>query len=229
MWSILNINTEYCMKWFKKISEMKKLLLLFLLFGLFSCMGKDIEPFEPGQSGQSGGQYGPNIVTDVYGVQYPSLDPTVIYCGPGWGAKMCHFLHKHDGTVWADAENYYSDFSDIKLSNFWGLHFISFFNLDSTTSYCEGWKLGETTYDGIKWNIKIRKDQEDAFWFDYDYYGSSQEIEYTITYKYEVIDGLLHFSSTDGQAFIFHPSEKNYSENFVGTGEIIESEGCLFY
>ena len=33
-----------------------------------------------------------------------------------------------------------------------------------------------------------KKDEEDILWFDLDYYGSSQEIEYTITYKYEVID-----------------------------------------
>ena len=60
------------------------------------------------------------------------------------------------------------------------------------------------------------------------YYGTSQEIEYTITYKYEVIDGLLHFSNTEGQEFIFHPSDKNYSRELIDTGEIIEQEGCLF-
>ncbi|MCR9290930.1 MAG: hypothetical protein NXI23_26470, partial [Bacteroidetes bacterium] len=179
-----------------------------------------------GETGDTGVQ---NIVTDVYGVQYPSLDPSVIYCGPGWGTKMCHFLHKYDETIWADAENYYSDFSDIKFSNFWDPYFISFFKLDSLASYCEGWRLGETTYDGIKWNIKIKKDQEDVFWFDYDYYGTSQEIEYTITYKYEVINGLLNFSSTDGQSFIFHPSERNYSEDLLDTDEIIKLEGCIFY
>ena len=67
-------------------------------------------------------------------------------------------------------------------------------------------------------------------WFEYDYYGSSEEIEYSITYKYEVIDGLLHFSSTEGegQTFIFHPSEKKYSEDFLDTDEIIRLEGCLF-
>ena len=220
---------------------MKKLLLIFLLFGLFSCMESDIEEVEPeqpeqpeqlgqyGQPEQSGQSEQQNIVTDVYGVQYPSLDPWVIYCGPGWGRKMCHFLHKYDGTIWADAGNYYSDFSDIKFSNFYNPYFISFFNLDSIASYCEGWKIGETTYNGIKWNIEIKRDQEDILWFDYDYYGSGEEIEYTITYKYQVIDGLLHFSSTDGQTFIFHPSDKNYSEDLIGSGEIIKLEGCMFY
>jgi len=220
---------------------MKKLLFLFLFFGLFSCKESDIEQFEPEQTeqpgqagypGQNGEQTGQSvgqqdIVTDVNGVQYPSLDPSVIYCGPGWGAKMCHFLHKHTGTIWADAGNYYSDFSDIKFENFWTPYFISFFNIDSSTSNCEGWKLGETTYNGIKWNIKIKKDREDIFWFDYDYYGTSAEIEYTITYKYEVKNGLLHFSSSDGQSFIFSPSEKNYSE--IDTDQIIRLDGCLFH
>jgi len=207
---------------------MKKLLLLFSLVVFFSCSESDTEQFEPEQSVPSEWQ---DIVTDASGRQYPFLDPTVLsYCGPGWGTKMCHFLHKNEGTIWADAENYYSDFSDIQFSNFSNdPYFISFFKLDSIASYCEGWKLGETTYDGIKWNIEIKKDQEDEFWFEYDYYGSSEEIEYSITYKYEVIDGLLHFSSTDGQTFIFHPSERNYSEDIVDTGEIIRLEGCMFY
>ncbi|MEL7341568.1 MAG: hypothetical protein AAGM67_13905, partial [Bacteroidota bacterium] len=67
-----------------------------------------------------------------------------------------------------------------------------------------------------------------VFWFDFDYYGSGEEIEYTNTYKYEVIDGLLHFSSADSQSVIFHPSEKNYAQDAVGTGKIIELTGCLF-
>ena len=44
-----------------------------------------------------------------------------------------------------------------------------------------------------------------------------QEIEYTITYKYKVIDGLLHFSNSEGQEFIFHPSVKNYSRELIET------------
>ena len=140
------------------------------------------------------------------------------------------FLDKYDGTIWADEENYFSDFSDIKFSNFTdNEYFISFFNIDSITSYCEGWKLGETTYDGIKWNIEIKRDQEDVLWFRYDYFGSSEEIDYSITYKYEVIDGLLNFSSTEGQAFVFYPSGKNYSEYLLDTGEIVRIEGCMFY
>ena len=138
------------------------------------------------------------------------------------------FLSKYDDTMWADTENYYSDFSDIKFERF-GPVFISFFNIDNDVSYCKGWKKEENIYDGIKWFITIKKDEEDVLWFDLDYYGSNQEIEYTITYKYEVIDGLLHFSNTEGQEFIFHPSDKNYSKDIVDTGEIIELEGCMFY
>ena len=141
-------------------------------------------------------------------------------------SKACKFLSKYDGTIWADTENYYSDFSDIKFLNI--RYFISFFNIDKEVSYCKGWKKGENTYDGIKWNITIKNDEWDILWFDYEYYGTSQEIEYTITYKYEVIDGLLHFSSSDNQTFIFSPSDKNYSRRLIDTGEIIEQEGCLF-
>ena len=103
---------------------MKSLPLLILCFGLLSCSTGGTDQFEPVQSGKPVEK---DVVTDVYGVQYPSLDPSVIYCGPGWGTKMCHFLHKYDGTTWADAENYYSDFSDIKFSNFWDPYFISFY------------------------------------------------------------------------------------------------------
>ena len=138
------------------------------------------------------------------------------------------FLSKYDDTMWADTENYYSNFSDIKFERS-GPVFISFFNIDNDVSYCKGWKKEENIYDGIKWFITIKKDESDVLWFDLDYYGSNKEIEYTITYKYEVIDGLLHFSNTEDQEFIFHPSDKNYSRELIDTGEIIEQEGCLFF
>ena len=83
-----------------------------------------------------------------------------------------------------------------------GPYFISFFNIDKDVSYCNGWKKGENIYDGKKWNIKLKNDEWDILWFDYEYYGTSQEIEYTITYKYEVIDGLLHFSNSEGHESI---------------------------
>ena len=130
--------------------------------------------------------------------------------------------------MWADTDNYYSDFSDIKFKR-GGPVFISFFNINNDVSYCKGWKGDENVYDGIKWIITFKTNEEDVLWFDYDYYGTGQEIEYTITYKYEVIDGLLHFSNSEGQEFIFHPSDKNYSRELIDTGEIIIQEGCLFF
>ena len=208
-----------------KKSALKPIRLLLLSCVLFSCWDSTVEPIAPNPSGQQGQPY---VVTDVYGRQYPSLDPSKLYCGPGWGTKMCHFLYKHDGTVWTAPAAAHSEFPDVKFSNFYDPFFISFLSIDSTAAYCEGWKLGETTHSGTKWNIAIRKDEEDVLWFDYDYYGSSNEIEHTITYKYAVIDDLLHFSSTDGQAFVFHPSAKDYSADAIHTGEIIKSGGCLF-
>ena len=202
---------------------MKKILFLFSFLILISCSKKDYS-FEHPEFGEQ------DIVTDATGVEYPALDPNVIsYCGPGWGRKFCRFLLNYDGTVWEDSENYYSDFSDIKFSRFNGNnYFISFFDFDKITSYCKGWKLGETIYNGNKWIIKIKKDQVDKLWFSFDYYGTSEEIEYTLIYKYEVINGLLHYSRSDGQTFVFRPSTKNYSENLLDTDEIITLEGCIF-
>ena len=73
------------------------------------------------------------------------------------------FLRKYDDTMWADTENYYSNFSDIKFERF-GPVFISFFNIDKDVSYCNGWKKEENIYDGIKWYITIKKDEEDILW-----------------------------------------------------------------
>ena len=212
---------------------MKKILLLFLFFVVFSCMKSEVTQHWYENK---------NAAVDAQGLVYYFLDQSRLdYCSGG-SRKFCRFLDKYDGTIWADAENYYSDFSDIKFSN--NLYFISFYNLDNSASYCEGWKVGETTYDRIKWNIRIKRDEWDLFWFDYDYYGFSEEIEYTISYKYEVIDDLLHFSRTKieknnskdvadtgeiDQTFIFSPSKKNYSKDLVDTGEIIVFEGCMFY
>ena len=199
---------------------MLRLFILFSCLLTFSCFKTEIV------------QYG-NANTDpvifASGQQLPTASRNYTkFCNPnGWGRKTCKFLSKYDGTIWADPENYYSEFSDIKFLN--DVYFISFLNINNDASYCKGWKTGETTYDGIKWDIKIKKDEWDELWFDYDYYGTSDEIEYSITYKYEVIDSLLHFSNTEGQEFIFHPSDKNYSKDFVDTEEIIEQQGCMFY
>ena len=110
---------------------MKKLLVLFSFFVVLSCSKTNSDnEFEHPEFGEL------DIVTDASGLQYPGLDPPAYqYCGPGWGAKMCRFLNKYEGTIWADADNYYSDFSDIRFEKFaTGGHFISFFKIDSTTS-----------------------------------------------------------------------------------------------
>ena len=191
---------------------MLRLFILFLCLFTFSCYKTDIVQYQT---------WNLDPMTKVSGLQVNRLQRQY---NAFYGNR---FLSKYDETMWADTENYYSDFSDIKFERS-GPVFISFFNIDKDVSYCNGWKKEENIYDGIKWYITIKKDEEDILWFDLDYYGSSQEIEYTITYKYEVIDGLLHFSNNEDQKFIFHPSDKNYSRELIDTGEIIEQEGCLF-
>ena len=185
---------------------------------MFSCFKTDTKQYET---------WNQNPVTKVSGLQINAIQ------AQNFKPNGKKFLSKYDETMWADTENYFSSFSDIKFDidiRFFnaGQHFISFFNIGEDISYCKGWKKGENTYDGKKWNIKIKKDEWDILWFDYEFYGTSQEIEYTITYKYEVIDSLLHFSSSDDQTFIFSPSDKIYSKGLIDTGEIIEQEGCLF-
>ena len=206
---------------------MRIALLLFLSILLFSCSEGEMDPIQDGPRRVIETE----IVRDRSGRGYPFLDPNVIsYCGPAWGRKFCHFLYKYDNTYWADTDNYYSDFSDIRFSIFEGgnPYFISFFNIDSVASQCDGWKIGETIHEGLKSNIRVKRDQDDVFWFDYDYYGTSENVEYTITNKYEVIDGVLHFSNSEGESFKFMPSERDYSEEGIETDEIIKLEGCLF-
>ena len=198
---------------------MLRLFILSLCLSMFSCYKADIVQYQT---------WNQDPATKVSGLQINAVQRQYNVVS---GKK---FLSKYDETMWADTENYFSSFSDIKFDidiRFFNAaeHFISFFNIGKDISYCKGWKKGENTYDGKKWNIKIKKDDWDILWFDYEYYGTSQEIEYTITYKYEVIDSLLHFSNSEGQKFIFHPSNKIYSRQSIDTGEIIEQEGCLFF
>ncbi|MFL2603483.1 MAG: hypothetical protein ACJ0PP_00940 [Flavobacteriaceae bacterium] len=195
----------------------KKLFLTVLCLSMFSCHKTDVIQSQTANTD-------PAIFAN--GQQLPTRPRSYLnYCG---APKACKFLFKYDDTFWADTENYYSEFSDIRFLNY-AAHFISFFNIGKDISYCKGFKKGENTTDGIKWNIKITKDEWDELWFDYDYYGTSEEIEYSITYKYEIIDSLLHFSNTEGREFIFHPSNKNYSKDFLETDNIIQQEGCTFY
>lgn len=174
---------------------MKKLPFLFLFFVLFSCLPEnEIEEFDPHGLRQE------DIATDASGKEYPGLDPYKIYCGPNWGRKFCRFLDQHHETTWAAGG------SSIKFSNFSSLVFISIFNLDSIAPFGDkGWELGETNFRGIKWNIDMKRDEKDVLWFDYDYYGSGEEIEYSTTFKFEVIDRKLNFLYKD-QTFVFNPS-----------------------
>ena len=191
---------------------MKKLFVMSLCIIISSCFKTEIVQYET---------WNRNPVTKESGLQVNSIQAQNFKFDGG------KFLYKYDETMWADTENYFSSFSDIKFEGN-GPVFISFFNIDNEVSYCKGWKKDENIYDGIKWNITFKRTEEDVLWFDFDYYGTGQEIEYTITYKYEVIDGLLHFSNSEDQSFIFHPSDKNYSRELIDTDEIIEQEGCLF-
>lgn len=202
---------------------MKKPIVLSMFVVLCSCMKNDIVQHLDANTD-------PRTLPNGLTFNFLSANYSDVGCGAGWGRKGCYFLNKYNGTLWADTENYYSAFSDIKFSLFQDdVNFISFYNIGSVTSYCNGWKKGENNYDGIKWNIELKRDEWDILWFNYEYYGTSNEIEFTITYKYEVIDGLLHFSSSENETFIFHPSEKNYSKEIIETEEIIVTEGCLFY
>ena len=57
--------------------------------------------------------------TFASGQQLPTKPKDLTYfCNPaGLGRKGCKFLSKYDGTMWADTENYYSNFSDIQFLN----------------------------------------------------------------------------------------------------------------
>ena len=185
---------------------MKKILLLITFFIISSCFKSDIVQSQTAN-------------TDPASMHNGQTFPTKIRSYTNFCAvpKTCKFLFKYDYTYWSDKENYSSDFSSIRFVNL-NNNFISFYNTDSDISYCEGWKKGDNTSGAIKWNIKIKKDEWDEFWFDYDYYGTEQEIEYTILYKYEVIDSLLHFSNSEGESLIFYP-----------TYEIKDHVNCMLY
>ena len=120
---------------------MKKIFVASLCLIHFTCYKTDViqhgtANLDPRQWA-SGGQI--NSLSQQYNV----------FCG---GVKTCKFLYKYDDSMWADTDNYYSDFSDIKFKR-GGPVFISFFNINNDVSYCKGWKGDENVYDGIKWNI----------------------------------------------------------------------------
>tara|TARA_B110000971_G_scaffold189845_1_gene200505 strand:+ start:236 stop:739 length:504 start_codon:yes stop_codon:yes gene_type:complete len=138
------------------------------------------------------------------------------------------FLEKYNNTIWEErTEFYYKNVDDIKFSN--SEYFISFFDINSQASYCSGWKKGENTFDGVKSEIEIIRDNEFSLWFRYDHYGFSEEIEYSITHQYNLDDGILFYSNSESLAGTYLPSERNYSESFLDTGVITKSPGCMFY
>ena len=185
---------------------MKKILLLIPFFIISSCFKSDIVQSQTANT---------DPASMNNGQVYPTAPRSYTsFCN---APKNCKFLFKYDYTFWSDTENYPSDFSSVRFLNA-GPYFISFFNIDKDISYCKGWKKGDNTSGAIKWNIKIKKDEWDEFWFDYDYYGTDQEIEYTITYRYEVIDSLLHFSNSEGDSLIFYRTDE--TKDFVD---------CMFY
>jgi len=198
---------------------MKKLFVMSLCISMFSCYKTEIKQAIIAYEADIDHYYDAAHLFRKRNYSRPCFVP-------GSAAWSCKFLSKYDETIWEDSENYYSNFSDIKFLN--RNHFISFFNIDNDVSYCKGWRRNENEADGKRWNIKFKKDEEDFFSFDYDYYGDGDEIEYSITYTYEVIDGLLHFSSNDDQTFIFRPSDKKYLKGSIDTDEIIQLEGCTF-
>ena len=121
---------------------MKKLFVMSLCIIISSCFKTEIVQYET---------WNRNPVTKESGLQVNSIQAQNFKFDGG------KFLSKYDETMWADTENYFSSFSDIKFEGN-GPVFISFFNIDNEVSYCKGWKKGENTYDGIKWNIKIKKE-----------------------------------------------------------------------
>jgi len=143
---------------------------------------------------------------------------------------MCRFLRKYDGTTWVAFGNGESYLPDVSFSNFSGTpYFISFFSLDTSVSICRGWKLGESnSSDGSKYTVDIRQDDLEVFSFVYRYYGFDDMLDSTTVYKYEVIDGLLLFSSSDGREGTFQPSTRTYSRDSLNTEEIVKREGCFF-
>ena len=116
---------------------MKRLYILFFGFFMFSCLKSDIVQHIDANTD-------PAILPNGLTFNFLSANYNNIGCGPGWGRKGCYFLNKYNGTIWADSDNYYSAYSDIKFSLFQNdTHFISFFNIDSVPLIVKGGKKGK--------------------------------------------------------------------------------------
>ena len=92
---------------------MKKSITALLCILLSSCLKTDIRQYET---------WNLDPFTKVSGYQVNRLPRQYNVFNAGI------FLNKYDETMWADTDNYYSDFSDIKFE-FHGPVFISFYNL----------------------------------------------------------------------------------------------------
>jgi len=92
---------------------MKKSITALLCILLSSCFKTDIRQYET---------WNLDPFTKVSGYQVNRLPRQYNVFNAGI------FLNKYDETMWADTDNYYSDFSDIKFE-FHGPVFISFFNI----------------------------------------------------------------------------------------------------
>ena len=179
------------------------MIAILSLLGCSESDNDDIQPQPPAPTSCV------NVVTDAYGRKYPSLEPPASqYCGPGWGRKMCRFLRAHDGTEWVDDGSGGHFLPDVTFSNFSGTpYFITFSSQQPDGPAFDGLKLGESTAaDGTEYTVAIRQDDEGVFSFVYRNYGRTGDLKYTVVHKYELVDELLHFSSSDGRQGIFRPS-----------------------
>ena len=100
---------------------MKKSLLALLCILMSSCYKTDVIQYQTWNS---------DPFTKASGYQVNRLPKQYNSFS---GAR---FLSKYDDTMWADTDNYYSDFSDIKFKR-GGPVFISFFNINNDVSYCK--------------------------------------------------------------------------------------------
>ena len=94
---------------------MKRLLLIPFCTIMFSCFKTEIVQYET---------WNRNPLTKESGLQVNSIQAQNFKFDGG------KFLYKYDETMWADSENYFSSFYDIKFEGN-GPVFISFFNIDN--------------------------------------------------------------------------------------------------
>ena len=123
--------------------KIKNYILFFLCFILLSCLESDIKEIEDLKATIE------KLKSDLENIDVDKEDVIILLDSlksrledlkqqieletDKSEEKVSPFLSSHDGTIWADSENYYSDFSDIKFSN--SEYFNSFFNIGVNASY----------------------------------------------------------------------------------------------